>query len=65
LGIVLIFDLKNYRGVTRFSGRQLSRFQGPLRLRHCEEFATANDAAIQNVRQEIATPIRLRRTGSQ
>jgi hypothetical protein len=48
-------------GVTRFSGRQPSRFQGPIRLRHSEGFATANDAAIQDVWEEIATPIRLRR----
>ena len=34
-------------------------------LRHCKEFATANDAAIRDAGQEIATPIRLRRTGSQ
>jgi hypothetical protein len=26
--------------------------------RDCEEFATANDAAIQDVREEMATPLR-------
>jgi hypothetical protein len=57
-----MFDVKFVAFVvTEFSGRQPSRFQGPIRPRHCEEFATANDAAIQDVREEIATPIRLRR----